>query len=98
MRSSPKGIFFKMGEIIRMRITLQIEDFIRGTSIIWLVHTPAPISQAMNKPTVKTARASYHKATVFHVSGSLEHVESRELLAVPNIACFSYQLSKSSLL
>ena len=34
-RSNPKVVFFTQSEIIRMKITLQVKDFIRGIMIIW---------------------------------------------------------------
>ena len=43
-RSSPNGVLFTKDEIIRIEITLQIEDFTRGRITI-LVHTLMPNSK-----------------------------------------------------
>ena len=34
----PKGVSLKQGEMIRMKITLQIEDFTHGIILIWYIH------------------------------------------------------------
>ena len=54
MRSNLKGISFTKDDILRMRITLEIEDFIRGIVIIWCT-LPCQSAQSRKNRAAKIA-------------------------------------------
>ena len=60
---------FTEGELIRMRITLQIEDFIRGIITIWFTR-PCRSAKAMKIPSVKfAAKEGRMDEILFQVDG-----------------------------
>ena len=60
-RSNPQGVFFTEGEIIRMKISLQIEDLIQGVIINWytLLCRSSSLSWVYRKDPIEAAEQKY---------------------------------------